>query len=77
MSKEKPKCLVTDCVRKAVQRGVCNACRSNFSAAINRGRITEEELVAAGLMLPVAEGYAKRGQSPAFLAICKLKEGKQ
>jgi hypothetical protein len=45
-------CIVPECKRPQKTRGLCGPCRQQAGNAIRRGETTDNELVAAGLMLP-------------------------
>lgn len=48
--KKRTKCLTCD--NKPWSRGLCGSCLASAKASIREGRVTEQELIEAGLMLP-------------------------
>lgn len=64
------KCMVPGCKRKHYTRGVCHACYQTFQNAKRAGEITDEEAVAARLILPARSHIA----SPMTAAIKATKK---
>lgn len=70
---DNPKCIIEGCERQQEQRGVCVACRAHLSDAIYRGEITEDDLVANGLLLPRKIAAHRPKVTHVSIAIAKLK----
>jgi hypothetical protein len=65
--------MVAGCDRKAYTRGVCHSCYETFRKAKEAGLITDEEAVAAGLIL----GKGERRRSAMKLAIDRHNAAKE
>lgn len=65
-------CIAPGCVRKRRSRGLCQPCSQIACRLIREGTITDEELVDAGLLLPVKAAGPKLS-NPLRLAVEKLK----
>lgn len=68
-------CMIRSCGRKAYQRGLCKKCLLDALEMIRSGQHTDDELVAAKLILPCK----KRGPKPKrlFAAAVAAKCGKK
>ena len=61
------KCKTKNCNREAEQRGVCTSCYAVVYRAIQAGKLTWDEAVERGLLLP-----PQRVRSPMHKEIAKL-----
>jgi len=52
-------CLIRGCDNPPVARGLCQTCRAAAKAAIQRGEVTEDELIERGLLLPAVTAGRK------------------
>lgn len=59
-AKRKEKCIGGNCPNRQVSRGLCSRCLNWVRGEIQRGAVTETELIRRGLMLPAK----KRGRVP-------------
>lgn len=57
MAQRKTTCLT--CRNKPVARGLCSTCRAAAKAAIDRGEVTEQQLIDSGLLLPAMNAGRK------------------
>jgi hypothetical protein len=68
------RCLIDGCVRKAFSRGLCQKCLGAARTKISIGRVTEEALVAAGLMLKAKKSPGRPPSTPFGKAAAKSKK---
>ena len=69
--RERP-CITPECKSKQHARGLCMGCYTRMQNAVMEKTTTEEQLMAAGLLLPK---YGKRNShSPFTRAVAKLQE---
>jgi hypothetical protein len=47
------KCIINDCPNESASRGLCHTCRKAAKTAILHNQVTEEQLLDAGMILPV------------------------
>jgi len=66
-------CIIDDCEKPAVARGLCWNCRKAASAAVASGKYSEEDLIRDGMLL-----HTKRaGRKPANAFVRQLSDSTQ
>lgn len=65
------KCLT--CSNKAQSRGLCWRCSAAANASINRGDVTEQELIDRGLMKPIKKLGRRPGSGKSGFAVAMAK----
>lgn len=62
-------CLTPQCTRQSVRRGLCNACRVAASRMVEKGKVTETELIELNLL-----AEPRQGRKPSSLFATALQE---
>jgi hypothetical protein len=55
-------CIIDGCGRKLQARGLCGPCYTSCTKQIAAGRITEEQAISAGLLLPRRYRYDSKSK---------------
>jgi hypothetical protein len=56
----KVKCNIPRCTNKAISRGLCQTCYRHLREAITQGKITEDELIREGILVPLPQQAVAR-----------------